>query len=116
MRRHLKGDIVNFHEPSFEALVRTASNHHPFLNTPGSVIIILRHATAGVVSVGCPLAVTAMVTVCEGEPAPIMLRGLDPDWWQVEEGVSMVVRPSLPSRSPGVTGMPQCRCGVCSEQ
>jgi hypothetical protein len=66
MRRRLKGVIVNFHEPSFEALVRTASNHHPFLNTPGSVIIILRHATAGVVSVGCPLAVTAMVTVCEG--------------------------------------------------
>ena len=54
MRRHLKGVIVNFHEPSFEALVRTASDHHPFLNTPGSVIIILRHATAGVVSVGCP--------------------------------------------------------------
>ena len=48
MRRHLKGVIVNFHEPSFEAPVRTASNHHPFLNTPGSVIIILRHATAGV--------------------------------------------------------------------
>ena len=47
-----------------------------------------------------------------GDPAPLMLRGLDPDWWQVEEGVSMVVRPSLPSRSPGVTGMPQCRCVV----
>ena len=31
-----------------------------------------------------------------GDPAPIMVRCLDPDWWQVEEGVSMVVRPSLP--------------------
>ena len=39
-----------------------------------------------------------------GDPAPIMVRGLDPDWWQVEEGVSMVVRPSLPCRSPWVTG------------
>ena len=47
-----------------------------------------------------------------GALAPIMLRGLDPDWWQVEEGVSMVVRPSLPSRSPGVTGMPKCLCLV----
>ena len=60
------------------------------------------------------LVVTATVTVVWGDPAPIMVRCLDPDWWQVEEGVSMVVRPNLPSRSPGVTGMPQCQCGVCS--
>ena len=74
----MKGVIVNFHEPSFEAPVRTASNHHPFLNTPGSVIIILRHATAGVVSVGCPLAVTAMVTVCEGGTGADHVTGPEP--------------------------------------
>ena len=49
-----------------------------------------------------------MLVVTATEPVPIMLRGLDPDWWQVEEGVSMVVRPSLPCRSPGVTGVAQC--------
>ena len=39
-----------------------------------------------------------------GDLAPIMLVGLEPDWWQVEEVVGMVVRPSLPSRSPGSLG------------
>ena len=47
--------LWNFREPLFEALVRTASHHHPFLITPGSIIIIVRHGTAvlSVLAVRC---------------------------------------------------------------
>ena len=114
MRRHLKGVIVNFHEPSFEALVRTASNHHPFLNTPGSVIIILRHATAGVVSVGCPLAVTAMVTVCEGGTSADHVTGPGPGLVAGGGGGEHGGEAQPPLQVTWVTGMPQCQCGVCS--
>ena len=115
MRRHLKGDIVNFHEPSFEALVRTASNHHPFLNTPGSVIIILRHATAGVVSVGCPLAVTAMVTVCEGGTGADHVTGPGPGLVAGGGGGEHGGEAQPPLQVTLGHWGPQCHCGVCSE-
>ena len=53
--------LWNLREHLFEALVRTASHHHPFLITPGSIIIIVRHGTA-VLSVLSVLAVRCIQT------------------------------------------------------
>ena len=56
--------LWNFREPLFEALVRTASHHHPFLITPGSIITIVRHATAvlSVLAVRCCIQIPSSVT------------------------------------------------------
>ena len=45
-RRPLKGVIVKYSRTFVLSSSRMASHQHPFLITPGSIIIIVRHATA----------------------------------------------------------------------
>ena len=54
-RRPLKGVIVKYSRTFVLSSSRMASHQHPFLITPGSIIIIVRHATAvlSVLAVRC---------------------------------------------------------------